>query len=70
MKNKEIVHILIAPSSRGKLHIRKRFKRNGKMDHCARRAGTEHCEQLKFLWIHKVKNFCGFTKMLFSRMTN
>jgi len=36
------------------------------MDRCARRAATK---QLKFSWIHKVKNFCEFTKMLFSRMT-
>jgi len=36
------------------------------MDYCARRAAIE---QLKFLWIHKIKNFCGFTKMLFSQMT-
>jgi len=36
------------------------------MDHCARRAATE---LLKFSWIHQVKNFRGFVKKLFSRMT-
>jgi len=57
MKDKEIVHILIVPSSCGKLQ-------GGalkEMDHCARRAATE---QLKFSWIHKV-NFSWIYKNVF-----
>jgi len=36
------------------------------MDHCSRKVAIE---QLKFLWIHQVKFFCGFTKSYFSQMT-
>jgi len=58
MKDKEIVHILIAPSSRGKL----KGSTLKEMDYCARRAATE---KLKFLWIHKVKIFVDLQKCYF-----